>query len=129
MAGTDATPTYETSTAQVFELHRIKEFEPAQRVRKKLFKTGQLWAEIACYEPGQSTVMHRHPFEEEAIFVLEGTAHMNIDGEEVAVPAGSIVRFPKNVMHDVRNLGADRCVIMFMKIPTSLARTLEPGNG
>lgn len=30
-------------------------------------------AGIACYEPGQSTAMHRHPKEEEAIFVLQGT--------------------------------------------------------
>ena len=37
-------------------------------------------------------------------------------GEEVEVPAGSIVKFPSNVPHDVRNLGAERCVIMFLKI-------------
>lgn len=129
MAGTDATPTRELHAGQVFELHKVKEFAPTERVRKKLFKTGQLWAEIACYEPGQSTVMHRHPFEEESIFVLEGTANMNIDGEEVALPAGSVVRFPKDVMHDVRNLGTDRCVIMFMKVPTRLARLAEQEHG
>jgi len=85
-------------------------------VRKMLFKTDQLWSEIACYEPGQSTVMHQHPKEEEAIFVLEGTATMSIDGREVALPAGSIVHFPNKVLHDVRNLGAERCVIMFLKV-------------
>ena len=60
--------------------------------------------------------LHHHPREEEAIFVLEGTANMNIDGEEVVVPAGSIVKFPHNVPHDVRNLGTGRCVIMFIKV-------------
>ena len=106
----------EAGVAQVFDLHALKAFAPDTRVRKMLFKTDQLWSEIACYEPGQSTVMHMHPKEEEAIFVLEGTAHMAIDGQEVVVPAGSIVRFPSNVMHDVRNLGVERCVIMFLKI-------------
>ena len=106
----------EAGVAQVFDLHALKAFAPDTRVRKMLFKTDQLWTEIACYEPGQSTVMHMHPKEEEAIFVLEGTAHMAIDGQEVVVPAGSIVRFPSNVMHDVRNLGVERCVIMFLKI-------------
>ena len=102
--------------AQVFDLHALKAFAPDRRVRRMLFKTDQLWSEIACYEPGQSTVMHTHPKEEEAIFVLEGTAHMSIDGQEVVVEAGSIVKFPQSVMHDVRNLGPVRCVIMFLKV-------------
>ena len=102
--------------AQLFELHKLKDFAPEKRVRKMLFKTDQLWSEIACYEPGQSTPMHTHPKEEEAIFVLEGTASMSIAGEEVVVPAGAIVKFPATVPHDVRNLGHDRCVIMFLKV-------------
>ena len=105
-----------TGVAQVFDLHALKAFAGDKRVRKMLFKTEQLWSEIACYEPGQSTVMHHHPREEEAIFVLQGTANMNIDGEEVVVPAGAIVKFPHNVPHDVRNLGPERCVIMFLKV-------------
>src|SRR5580765_9032319 len=83
-----------TGVAQVFDLHALKAFAPDRRVRKMLFKSDQLWSEIACYEPGQSTVMHQHPKEEEAIYVLEGTAHMNIDGHEVVVPAGALVKFP-----------------------------------
>ena len=105
-----------TGVAQVFDLHALKAFAGDKRVRKMLFKTDQLWSEIVCYEPGQSTVMHQHPKEEEAIYVLEGRAHMNIDGEEVVVPAGAIVKFPHNVPHDVRNLSTERCVIMFIKV-------------
>jgi quercetin dioxygenase-like cupin family protein len=102
--------------AQVFDLNALKDFAPQRRVRKMLFKTDQLWSEIACYEPGQSTVMHSHPREEEAIYVLQGTANMSIGGEEVVVPAGAIVKFPAAVPHDVRNLGQDRLVIMFLKV-------------
>ena len=102
--------------AQVFNLHTLKHFAPDRRVRKMLFKTDQLWSEIACYEPGQSTVMHQHPREEEAIYVLEGCANISIDGREVVVPAGAIVKFPAAVLHDVRNLGTERCVIMFLKV-------------
>src|SRR5882672_10644846 len=104
------------AVAQVFDLHAVKDFAADKRVRKMLFKTEQLWSEIACYEPGQSTVMHSHPREEEAIYVLQGTANMSIAGEEVAVPAGAIVKFPAAVPHDVRNLGDDRLVIMFLKV-------------
>ena len=116
-----------TGVAQVFDLHALKDFAPDKRVRKMLFKTDQLWSEIACYEPGQSTVMHSHPREEEAIFVLEGTAHMAIAGEEVVVPAGSIVKFPHNVPHDVRNPGPARCVIMFLKINPKLVKDGRDG--
>jgi quercetin dioxygenase-like cupin family protein len=111
-----------TSVAQVFDLHALKAFAPDKRVRKMLFKTDQLWSEIACYEPGQSTVLHQHPKEEEAIFVLEGTAYMSIAGREIVVEAGSIVQFPNSVMHDVRNPGPGRCVIMFLKVNPKVLR-------
>jgi len=113
--------------AQLFDLHALKDFAPDKRVRKMLFKSDQLWSEIACYEPGQSTVMHQHPREEEAIFVLEGIANMNIGGEEVAVPAGSIVKFPNAVLHDVRNLGSTRCVIMFLKVNPKVLKGTSDG--
>jgi quercetin dioxygenase-like cupin family protein len=112
----DAATATLAGVTQVFDLHALKAFAPDKRVRKMLFKTDQLWSEIACYEPGQSTVMHMHPKEEEAIFVLEGTATMNVDGHEIRVPAGSLAKFPNKVMHDVRNLGVERCVIMFIKV-------------
>ena len=113
--------------AQLFDLHALKDFAPDKRVRKMLFKTDQLWSEIACYEPGQSTVMHQHPKEEEVIYVLEGTANMNIDGHEVVVPAGSMVKFPNAVMHDVRNLGGERCVIMFLKVNPKVLKGTSDG--
>jgi quercetin dioxygenase-like cupin family protein len=120
-----------TGVAKLFDLHALKAFAPDRRVRKMLFKTNQLWSEIACYEPGQSTVMHQHPREEEAIFVLEGTAHMSIDSREVVVPAGAIVQFPNAVLHDVRNLGPGRCVIMFVKVNPKVLKTgaEEPAHG
>src|SRR5216684_4318233 len=75
-----------TRVAQVFDLHALKAFAPDRRVRKMLFKTEQLWSEIACYEPGQSTVMHTHPREEEAIFVLEGThTRVGLEGRLVGL--------------------------------------------
>jgi quercetin dioxygenase-like cupin family protein len=116
-----------TGVAQVFDLHALKAFAPDKRVRKMLFKTDQLWSEIACYEPGQSTVMHSHPREEEAIFVLQGTANMNIAGEEVVVPQGAIVKFPLDVPHDVRNLGTERCVIMFLKVNPKILKAAAGG--
>ena len=122
MAGTDAAPTSKITHAQVFDLHQVKDFAGEKLVRKKLFKTRQLWTEIACYEPGQATIMHKHPLEEEFIYILQGTANMNVEGDEVELTAGSVIKMPANVMHDVRNLQDDRLVIMFTKSPTKMER-------
>src|SRR5438128_11216806 len=89
--------------AQVFDLNEVKDFAADKRVRKMLFKTEQLWSEIACYEPGQSTVMRSHPREEEAIYVLQGTANMRIACEEAARHAGAIVNLLAVLPHDLRN--------------------------
>ena len=118
-----------TGVAEVYDLHALKEFAPDKRVRKMLFKTDQLWSEIACYEPGQATVMHKHPREEEAIYVLEGTATMSVGGEEVVASAGTLVKFGHDVLHDVRNLGRERCVIMFVKVNPKLVKGGGPEGG
>ena len=54
--------------------------------------------------------------------MVEGTANMQVDGEEVVVPEGGIARFPPGTKHDVRNLKGSRLLIMFIKIPTGLAK-------
>ena len=79
---------------QLFDLHALKDFAPDKRVRKMLFKSDQLWSEIACYEPGQSTVMHQHPKEEEAIYVLEGEVCWGQDRLELLVDALKSGRAP-----------------------------------
>ena len=117
MAGTDAAPRYESDTTKIYDINALKEFASEKQVRKKLFKTEQLWAEIACYEPGQAMVMHKHPLEEEFIYIVEGIANMNIEGEEVQFGAGEVAKFPANVMHDVRNQQDRGLVIMFGKSP------------
>ena len=129
MAGTDATPTAEYNNAQVYDLHQIKDFNEEDRIRKKLFKSPQLWTEIACYKKGQSTVMHKHPLEEEMIYILQGIANMEIDGEELELTAGSVVKFPADVLHDVRNLHDEDLVIMFTKSPRKMERKQEKKDG
>jgi mannose-6-phosphate isomerase-like protein (cupin superfamily) len=130
MSDSDAAPTLSTSNARAYNLHVLKEFTPDKRVRKKLFKTEQLWSELLCYEPGQSSVMHHHPYEEEQFLIVSGTATLNVGGEEVTLTAGSLLLVDAKVPHDVHNLGKERLVIVFTKVPTRLARhaTEQSGN-
>ena len=125
MSDTDATPTLSTSSARIYDLNVLAEFAQPKRIRKKLFKTEQLWSEMVCYEPGQSTVMHHHPYEEEQFVIVSGTATMNVGGDELTLTAGSVMVVGAKVPHDVRNLTNERLVVMFTKVPTRLAKQAQ----
>ncbi|OGA17237.1 MAG: hypothetical protein A3H32_16255 [Betaproteobacteria bacterium RIFCSPLOWO2_02_FULL_63_19] len=125
MSDTDATPTLSTSSARIYDLNVLAEFAQPKRIRKKLFKTEQLWSEMVCYEPGQSTVMHHHPYEEEQFVIVSGTATMNVGGDELTLTAGSVMVVGARVPHDVRNLTNERLVVMFTKVPTRLAKQVQ----
>jgi len=100
----------------IIDLNALKEFSAAKRVRKVISKTGQLISEIVCYEPGQSTVPHQHPCQDETFFVLDGCANMNVGGVEYVMPAGSVLSVKSGTLHDVRNLGNERTVVVFVKV-------------
>lgn len=129
MSDPDAAPTLSTSTAQAYDLHVLAEFKPEKRVRKKLFKTEQLWSEMVCYERGQSTVMHHHPYEEEQFLIVSGIATMNVGGDEITLAAGSLLLIAATVPHDVRNLGKERLMMVFTKVPTRLAKQAREQQG
>jgi quercetin dioxygenase-like cupin family protein len=47
-------------------------------------------------------VAHAHPAMEQATYVLEGEATVNIDGEQNHVQAGDLLFFPVGVFHDIQ---------------------------
>ncbi len=110
----------------MLDLNALKEFSADKRVRKLLFKTGQLISEMVCYEPGQSTVPHQHPRQDETFFVLDGCVHMNLGGVEHVLPAGSALSVKSGTLHDVRNPGTARSVIVFVKVDTAVFATGTP---
>lgn len=104
----------------MIDLNALKEYAADRRVRKPIFKTGQLISEMVCYEPGQSTVPHQHPRQDEMFLVLEGCVNMNVGGVEYVMPAGSALSLKSGILHDVRNLGPERSVIVFVKVDTAV---------
>ena len=106
--------------AGIIDLNALREFAADKRVRKVISKTGQLISEMVCYEPGQSTVPHQHPRQDETFFVLDGCLNMNVGGVEYVMPAGSALSVRSGTLHDVRNLGTGRGVIVFVKVDTAL---------
>ena len=51
---------------------------------------------------------HKHEHEE-IVIVAEGTVEANMEGQKVTVPAGSVLVFGSNRMHNARNAGAVPC--------------------
>lgn len=88
MTDSDVVPTL--ASVPLHDLNALAGCRAERRARKTLFRTGQLWSEVLYYQPGQSTPMHQHPFEEEQFLILSGRAAMNVGGEELVLAAGGL---------------------------------------
>lgn len=76
------------------------------------------------YEPGGFTTGHPiHTDREQAYYILSGTMHIEIDGEQYVAPAGSFVFIPRGAQHDHRNEGDDDMVFLTINTPV---RSGEP---
>jgi mannose-6-phosphate isomerase-like protein (cupin superfamily) len=104
---------------EYLEIMQQLEFSPAKQVRKKLIASENLVAELVCYEPGQATVPHLHPRQDEIFYVIEGKGTIVIGEEEVPVSAGSVVYGPLGVRHGIRADAGGRLALMFIKGPGS----------
>jgi mannose-6-phosphate isomerase-like protein (cupin superfamily) len=55
----------------------------------------------ATMKPGQATDRHHHKLSEELYFLLEGTAHMEIDGVSSEVGPGDAILIPAGAWHQI----------------------------
>ena len=55
----------------------------------------------ASMSPGQATDRHYHKNSEELYFLLEGTAHMEVDGESREVGPGDAILIPAGAWHQI----------------------------
>ncbi len=108
---------YGVTIPQSIVLPKLLEYRGEKRVRKKLFEGAQFWAEMVCYEPGQSTPSHHHPKEDELFLTLEGHGTIiTADGTQLDAPTGSLVTVPATIKHELRNTGTERWAVLFVKL-------------
>jgi mannose-6-phosphate isomerase-like protein (cupin superfamily) len=55
--------------------------------------------------PGAGAPPNRHPSDDEAFYVIEGSFEFTIENETVAAGSGSFVRIPNGAVHAFRNVG------------------------
>ena len=87
----------------VFNLRHEQSFNPAEHVETILGRIGGGDFAVACWEPGQVSPYHCHPYATEIYFCFEGGGVMNTPDESVGVAAGSFVVHPPGELHEYVN--------------------------
>lgn len=73
----------------------------------------------AIIEAGDYVSLHRHPYSEEFILLVQGDIEVQTDNENEAVrlSSGQGAMIPKETPHRLRNTGADRAFLVFHLSP------------
>jgi quercetin dioxygenase-like cupin family protein len=107
-----------TENVELHEIADLSEFSGERRVRKKLVQSKGTVCELVCYEPGQNTVIHPHPAQDEIFYIIEGKGLITFnDRDNIPVKSGSLVFIPAGTPHGIDTNDSDRLVVMFTKGP------------
>ena len=93
-----------------FDLVAEQRFDSRERVEHILATVGSGDVTVACWEPGQVSPYHCHPYATEIYFCYEGGGVMRTPVEEVAVRPGAFVVHPPDELHEFEN-GATRSLL------------------
>ncbi|MBT3989287.1 MAG: cupin domain-containing protein [Rhodospirillaceae bacterium] len=107
-----------SSEVEIHELADLTEFSEEERIRKKLLQSKGTVCEFVSYIPGQNTVLHKHPMQDEIFYVVQGTGLITFEEQEdIAVKEGSVVFVPAGTVHGIATNDRDKLVVMFTKGP------------
>ena len=70
----------------------------------------------ARFQPGAGAEVHSHEWEH-AMYIMEGTAKVIIDGEEATVTEGMLAFVPRNTIHSIQNVGKGELVVFGISGP------------
>jgi quercetin dioxygenase-like cupin family protein len=116
---------------QAFDLRAEQRFDASERVERVLTSVDSGDFTCACWEPGQVSPNHCHPYATEAYFCLEGGGVMRTPTDRVEVTPGSFVVHPPGELHEYEN-GGQRSILYRVRYGTDLSpRTIawrgQPG--
>jgi quercetin dioxygenase-like cupin family protein len=69
---------------------------------------------------GATTPLHRQPYDDETLYVLEGSVVVHLDGEEHTVVAGGIAFIPREIPHAIR--AAEPAKLLVFGLPAGQER-------
>lgn len=87
----------------VFDLQREQEFDPDKHVEKILGRVAEGDTTVACWEPGQISPYHCHPYATEIYFCYSGGGEMRTPERTIDIVPGSFVVHPAGELHEYIN--------------------------
>lgn len=69
--------------------------------------------------PGAATPYHLHHSEDEAFYVLDGSASFICDGKKTVVGPGGYMFLPRGIPHGIRNEGSGTTTMLILAMPGS----------
>ena len=94
-----------------------RRFSSEKMQKVNLLETERMFADVYCLEPGQEQKPHTHEGADKIYFVLEGTGHFRIGGEERDLGQNQIVLAPAGSEHGVRNTAAEKLALLVFMAP------------
>ena len=88
---------------------------------------GALTAFESSPAPGEGPPLHRHPNQDEVIYVLAGRLRVRLEETIHEAPAGSFMFFPRGTTHTWQNTGDDpaRLLVLFAPAAAGMERFFE----
>lgn len=90
-----------------------------------LVKDKQLSVIEEFMPPGSAEIRHYHERSQQFFYILTGEVLMEIDGENVLIPAGSGVRILPGVRHQIRNPSSSPVRFLVISQPSSRDDRIE----
>jgi len=107
-----------SETVEHYEVGDLIEFNDDKRIRKKVIQSRATACELICYVPGQGTVQHKHPAQDEIFFIIEGEGTITFeDRDDIPVKKNGVVFVPAGVSHGIDANGPGNLVAIFFKGP------------
>ncbi len=111
-----------------FSLQAEKTFDPKKHIENILGRVDDGDVTIACWEPGQVSPHHSHPFCTEIYFCFEGGGKMKIPGKVIDVTPGSFVVHPAGELHEYEN-GSERTLLFRVRYGSDMATRTKEWRG
>ncbi|MAF48570.1 MAG: cupin domain-containing protein [Rhodospirillales bacterium] len=112
-----------------YDLLQEAEFSPDRHVEKILGDIAEGDVTVACWEPGQTSPDHCHPWATEIYYCIEGGGVMRTPEGAIDITPGSVVAHPPGELHEYQN-GPERSLLFRVRYGGDKAARLKewPSN-
>jgi quercetin dioxygenase-like cupin family protein len=101
-------------TVQAVDINDLIRYSPEARVNQPLLSSKDLVTRLNCYEPGQITPLHTHPYDDEVVFCVEGRGAVTFEEREpVPLQPGCIVSLPAGLAHRIEAAHDSRMIVIY----------------